>query len=172
MESAFTQAVADWHDFYMLTGTSAATLVGLLFVSVSLHLDAVVHEVRTLAEATLSQFLAVLAISIVFVIPSQSPLGIGVPILVYGLFGIRGQVRFARRHREALQRTGAAQPMPQYWESTLAYVALVLTSVPILLSHDAWLYALVFVSLALLMNAAVGSWRLLLELRASRESAT
>jgi hypothetical protein len=34
---AFTQAVEGWHDFYLMIGTAAATLVGLLFVSLSLN---------------------------------------------------------------------------------------------------------------------------------------
>jgi len=29
--NAFTQAVERWHDFYMMVGTSAATLLGSLF---------------------------------------------------------------------------------------------------------------------------------------------
>jgi hypothetical protein len=28
-----------WHDFYLLSGTAAVTLVGLLFVALSLHIE-------------------------------------------------------------------------------------------------------------------------------------
>jgi hypothetical protein len=31
-----TEALKDWHDFYVLVGTAAATLLGLLFIAVSL----------------------------------------------------------------------------------------------------------------------------------------
>jgi hypothetical protein len=30
------EALKEWHDFYILLGTAAATLLGLLFVAVSL----------------------------------------------------------------------------------------------------------------------------------------
>jgi len=42
----------------MLAGTAAATLVGLLFVGLSLHLRAVLSrsEVRSLARVTLANF--------------------------------------------------------------------------------------------------------------------
>ena len=39
---SFQTALSGWHDFYILAGTAAATLVGLLFVGLSLHLRIVV----------------------------------------------------------------------------------------------------------------------------------
>lgn len=39
MSDPFAEPIASWENFYMLTGTAAATLVGLIFVSVSLHID-------------------------------------------------------------------------------------------------------------------------------------
>jgi hypothetical protein len=41
---AFTQTVEGWHDFYLMIGTAAATLVGLLFVSLSLNVDVITRE--------------------------------------------------------------------------------------------------------------------------------
>jgi hypothetical protein len=38
----YLTAAGDFRDFYILAGTSAATLVGLLFVGLSLHLRIVV----------------------------------------------------------------------------------------------------------------------------------
>ena len=32
----FAQTIEQWRDFYILAGTAAATLIGLLFVSLSL----------------------------------------------------------------------------------------------------------------------------------------
>jgi len=48
MRVSFQAAVGGWHDFYLLAGTAAATLVGLLFVGLSLHLRIVIasSEVR------------------------------------------------------------------------------------------------------------------------------
>jgi len=47
-----------WRDFYVVSGTAAATLVGLLFVGLSLHLRAVLSrsEVRALARVALANF--------------------------------------------------------------------------------------------------------------------
>src|SRR5437899_11480758 len=63
--------VQRWHDFYIVAGTAAATLVGLLFVGLSLHLRAVLSrsEVRSLARVTLANFGLVLFVSLFMVIP-------------------------------------------------------------------------------------------------------
>ena len=63
--------MSGWHDFYILAGTASATLVGLLFVGLSLHLRIVVAslEVRGLARVTLANFGAVLFVALFMVIP-------------------------------------------------------------------------------------------------------
>ena len=35
----FSQMVGEWETFYLLTGTAAATLIGLLFVAVSINIE-------------------------------------------------------------------------------------------------------------------------------------
>ena len=57
---------ARWHDFYIVAGTAAATLVGLLFVGLSLHLRVVLSrvEVRSLARVPLANFGFLLFVSL------------------------------------------------------------------------------------------------------------
>jgi len=67
---SYPNAAGDLRDFYILAGTAAATLVGLLFVGLSLHLRTVIAatEVRSLARVTLANFGAVLFVSMFMVI--------------------------------------------------------------------------------------------------------
>ena len=37
---------ASWHDFYVTMGTASARLIGLLFVALSLNLDAITADSR------------------------------------------------------------------------------------------------------------------------------
>ena len=69
----FQTAVGGWRDFYILAGTAAATLVGLLFVGLSLHLRVVIasSEVRSLARVTLANFGAMLFVALFMVIPQD-----------------------------------------------------------------------------------------------------
>src|ERR1700731_4225553 len=66
----YQTAAANLHDFYILAGTASATLVGLLFVGLSLHLRIVTTtpEVRSLARVTLANFGAVLFVTLLLVI--------------------------------------------------------------------------------------------------------
>jgi len=68
----FSDAVQGWHDFYLTAGAAAATLVGLLFVGLSLHIRVVVshHDVRGLARITLTDFVVVLLIALLLLAPA------------------------------------------------------------------------------------------------------
>jgi hypothetical protein len=67
----FATTLLGWHDFYAITGTAAASLVGLLFVGLSLHLRIVVTrpEVQGLARVTLTGFGVTLVASLLMVVP-------------------------------------------------------------------------------------------------------
>jgi hypothetical protein len=89
----YRDALQSWHDFYVTSGAASATLAGLLFVGLSLHLRVVVShpEVRGLARITLSNFFVVLVVSLFALIPTgqaQSTavelLGVAVVALILG----------------------------------------------------------------------------------------
>ncbi len=88
---AFTQAIEGWHDFYLMIGTAAATLIGLLFVSLSLNVDVITREanadLRVLATQTFTSFI-VLMFAVLFLIPHQVPEGLGLPLLGVGGYGL------------------------------------------------------------------------------------
>ena len=70
---SYQTALGGWHDFYVVAGTASATLVGLLFVGLSLHLRIVVasSDVRSLARVTLTNFATVLFVALFMVIPQN-----------------------------------------------------------------------------------------------------
>ncbi|HJT36805.1 MAG TPA: hypothetical protein VJ818_00130 [Actinomycetota bacterium] len=67
--------IQGWHDFYIVAGTVSATLLGLLFVGLSLHLRIILSrdEVRSLARVTLANLGLVLIISMFMVVPQTMP---------------------------------------------------------------------------------------------------
>jgi hypothetical protein len=67
----YRSVIQGWHDFYIVAGTVSATLVGLLFVGLSLHLRVVLSrdEVRSLARVTLANLGLVLIVSLFMVVP-------------------------------------------------------------------------------------------------------
>jgi hypothetical protein len=80
--------VERWHEFYLMTGTAAVTLAGLLFVAISLHVDALVHPSRehllSLARATLLSFVFVLTLSLMMLVPAPGMRVMGVTWLLLG----------------------------------------------------------------------------------------
>ncbi|HEY6468748.1 MAG TPA: hypothetical protein VI434_03190 [Candidatus Dormibacteraeota bacterium] len=85
----YATTLQSWHDFYQLTGTAAGSLVGLLFVGLSLHLSVVIKhpEVRALARMTLSCFGITLVLALFLMIPETLPANTGWELLILGAVG-------------------------------------------------------------------------------------
>ena len=77
-----------WRDFFLMTGTAAVTLAGLLFVAISLHIEALIHESREhllgLARAILFSFVMVLTMSLMLLMPAQSMRVTGAEMMMIG----------------------------------------------------------------------------------------
>jgi len=76
-----TEILHDWHDFYVLLGTAAATLIGLMFVAASIGAGLFTDEhkdmMRTFLTPTIIHFCAVLFFSLSFTIPSLTSSTLG-----------------------------------------------------------------------------------------------
>ncbi len=85
-------ALHDWQNFYMLTGTAAATLIGLLFVAVSIGLNLPVKQVtdslQTFVTPTLIYYFQALLVSCVAIMPLLSSLIFGGALAILGGFNI------------------------------------------------------------------------------------
>src|SRR5215469_13197969 len=64
------EGVREWHDFYLLAGTAAATLLGLLFIAVTLNADLILAgsrpHTKRVAEQAFQNYIAVLMLSMIF----------------------------------------------------------------------------------------------------------
>jgi hypothetical protein len=89
MAEDFTVVIATWQPFYNLAGSAAFTLAGLVFVAVSINIGKVAQagaqgDLVQFALETLANFLVLMLISLVFMIPRQGPHGTGIPLLFIG----------------------------------------------------------------------------------------
>jgi hypothetical protein len=159
-----------WRDFYILAGTAAATLVGLLFVGLSLHLRAVLArpEVRGLARVTLANFGLVLFVSLFLTIPQSasatSPFLVGSGL--FSLAVITPTVVAAGRSRTRTLRR--RQLVSRFVSSVLAYGGVIVAGVLLGRGSDAaafsWLLA---ATLVLLVVSLRNSWDLLVSVGAA-----
>lgn len=69
------EALKEWHDFYILVGTAGATLLGLLFIAVSLGAGYLTEErqsaTRTFMSPVAIHFTSVFFLSAVALLPSH-----------------------------------------------------------------------------------------------------
>jgi hypothetical protein len=166
----YQTVIQRWHDFYVVAGTAAATLVGLLFVGLSLHLRAVLSrsEVRSLARVTLANFGLLLIVSLFMVIP-EGQSAASTQLLVSGLFSLavitpslvaagRSKTRTLRPYKLVI-RVGA---------SALGYVGVVVAGALLGTGSDdtalSWLVAVVIL---LLFVSLRNSWDLLVDVGAA-----
>ena len=159
-----------WHDFYVVAGTAAATLVGLLFVGLSLHLRAVLSrsEVRSLARVTLANFGLLLFVSLFMVIPQGSSAA-STELLVSGslslalitpslVAALRSKTRTLRLYKLLLRVASSA----------VGYVGVIIAGALIGRgSYGAALSWLVAVTVVLLFVSLRNSWDLLVSVGAA-----
>lgn len=90
-EPDLAKLIQEWHDFYLLIGTAAATLVGLMFVSASVGGGYMTEErrlgIRTFFSPTIFHFAAVLVACLALLAPKQSWTALGALLLGCGLAG-------------------------------------------------------------------------------------
>jgi len=168
--SQFNLAVAGWHDFYMMIGTAAATLIGLLFVSLSLNADMILrkenYDVRIFAAQTFTSFLCVLMFAVLFLIPNQEPAGLGLPLLGIDLFGLYITARrFFQLRRNEPRSWGRGSLARRFAIPTICFMTLLIIAITVLLGYTGGLYWLVPVMILLILYASINAWDLMLRLR-------
>src|SRR5215831_13914594 len=91
-----------WHDFFVMVGSSSAALTGLIFVALSLNVSVVTQDAthRYRAIDTLSGMVGVLVICALALMGGQGHVAVGIEwFVVAGISGavyVRGYFRAAR----------------------------------------------------------------------------
>ena len=92
MPASPAELLHEWHDFYILLGTASATLVGLMFVAVSIGTSVFNEEhrapMRAFITPTVMHFAAVLFACVVVTIPTHSWWTLGGLLATGGLAGV------------------------------------------------------------------------------------
>src|SRR4051812_36974019 len=97
----YSEFLEKWHDFFLLTGTAAVTLAGLLFIALSLHMEVLVQErfqgMLLVARSALVSFIVVMIVSITMLQPwlPARPTGI-VLIMFAAVFSVLMMIEFFR----------------------------------------------------------------------------
>jgi hypothetical protein len=169
----FTQSIKNWETFYLLTGTAAATLIGLLFVAISINIEVfrrrVTYGLAHFAALTFNCYFYVLLIAILFVVPGLSPLALGLPLLILGLLGLVNAILQQRRARIYRLDHQGGSLAARFNVPIAGFAGLALMGVGVALGIKASLYGIVIVIILLLGSASQNAWSLLIVSDVTRE---
>ena len=158
---SFAATVAGWNAFYQAVAGSAATLIGLVFVALSLNPAVLTKSgssgVREWAGQTFSSFIALLSIALVFLIPDPTPFFLGTSLVVVGVQGlIRGVSRLRRIRYDPNPAWRGRRAVWRFAAPATAELIAIAVGVDVYRGNGdslGWLVAFVF----LLVSSAVGS---------------
>jgi hypothetical protein len=100
----FTDIILSWHPFYSAVTTANATLAGLLFISLTYN-GAIIERpendhLHRLAEQAIGNFVMLIIVGLLFLIPHQTAPSLGIPLLAVGTFSAyRSAIRLWKQHR-------------------------------------------------------------------------
>jgi hypothetical protein len=165
-ELTFTGWLERWHDFYLLAGTAAVTLAGLLFVALSLHIDQLVEESHEhllgLSRSTLLSFIVVMLASLFMLVPPMGPHMTGLMISALGATGLVLTIVYAVRTRHHEEGGFTRQQVRRrLLFPALGYMLMLFAGIGVHEHNPEMLYQMIGAICMILGNAAGTSWELL-----------
>jgi len=174
MDEAFAQALAEWSTFYALMGGASATLLGLLFVAVSVRLNIFhqrqVADVRDFAAFTFGTFLVAIGVAGIAVAPHAHRSTLALSLLLVSIAAISGIAVVARvwislNVPATGRRPGYGPAEWRGWVYMLVlsppYIGLIAVVALLWRSHPDALGLLAFVEGWLLVMGTVAAWVML-----------
>jgi hypothetical protein len=162
-----------WQPFYMTVAAVCATLTGLLFVALSLNVDLIKRaenaERMWLARQTFSEFLLVLMVALIFLIPGLGSVGLGASLFCLGgAWTLSTSNVLLQNFRQ--RKMGVNLFLRAYGLSLAGTIGVIIIALCMFLGIAGALYGLVFMLAALLASASRNAWSLLVEIRAGETS--
>ena len=173
MSDPFVETINSWTNFFMLTGSVAATLIGLIFVSVSLHIDFIASvrkdsDMNTMARQTFGDFLIILSFAFIFMVPFETPMGVGVPLLILGLMMLARTGKLWLKFARSRSSRGRAFTSNQMLKkllipNTVCFAIVVFLAIGILHGDTRYLDWIVLVVIWLMISSTINAWDLMLQ---------
>jgi hypothetical protein len=158
-----------WSQLYSVTGGSAATLLGLLFVAVSINASTALGEMhqnsRRLAEQAFQNYLIVMLVSLFALFPSleQSDLGY-VTLGLSALRGVWAVVRLYWAAKEPYDVESRMKSLRRQLPSLIGFALLIYAALYMALGARDTRTTFAIATVTLLFSATTLAWELLLRI--------
>src|SRR5271156_5235901 len=161
----------EWSQLYSVTGGSAATLLGLLFVAVSVNASAALGKMhqnsRHLADQAFQNYLVVMLVSLLAIFPSLTVPELGYATLgVTALRGLWALVRLYWAATKPYEPGTRVQSLRQHVSSLVGFALLIYAAARMALGLGDNRTMFAIATVAFLVSATTVAWRLLLRIAA------
>lgn len=163
----FTQDIQAWQVFYATVAAACATLTGLLFLALSINVELLGRDqsgrLLPVAQQAFGEFLLVLMVALVFLIPRLGPLGLGVGLLSLGSAYAASLAKrlWDTTYRDKNNRSPGAL-LRGFGLSLAGCLGVIAIGILMLVGFTPALYGMVFMVTALLASASHNAWSLLI----------
>lgn len=162
----FRETLQGWHNYNFMAGGAAATLVGLMFVAVSMSMHLISEETREgmkhFVTPSIFYFTSALLLSCTLLVPIHTPTSLAVILLLGGAFGLTTALGYALRLIAAArqyQDFDLTEWLSQVVGPLMSYGFIIGSAVLLLLDQWSWaLMGLWIASVLLLLCAIANTW--------------
>ena len=162
MEAA--NQLEDWHDLYVMLGTSAAALIGLLFVVTSLHLDEIMNSeaFRIRARNMTFHLLALLVEATLILTPQPIPV-LGAELVAINLLGLQLPLSFVYKafYKNKQMRKREAYSIYRGIINIAGYVLGIAGGASLIERSNLGMYLITASFIAFLVSAILNSWTIM-----------
>lgn len=166
-----------WQNFYILVGTAAATLIGLMFVAITFGASMMgkienPDTTRAFLDPTLTHFVQVLLTSCFMLVPSIRLHVLGALFAAMAIFRVAALARVHRHMRVAQQRHNDLELSDWIQGIVIPLVMHLLLAACAALFILGWsalpMLLVAFVTLVVLLNGIYGAWELVVWIALTR----
>jgi hypothetical protein len=151
-----------WENFYMIVGSSAAALTGLMFVVISLTAEVRVggeDAISAFSSPTILHFCYVLLIAAIVTTPRHTPVSLAICLGIVGVAGLVYAVTVTLR----IRRQNAYKPVLEDWLwhaifPITAYAGILIGTLALWRRPGVLLYLIAACTLLLLYTGIHNSW--------------
>jgi hypothetical protein len=167
----------DWTQLYSVTGGSAATLLGLLFVAVSINAPTALGKMhqnsRRLAEQAFQNYVVVMLVSMLALFPSLDVSELG--IVTLGLTALRGVLALVRLYwaaKEPYEVDSRMKSLRRQLPSLIGFALLIYAAQAMARGAGETRSTFGAAIITLLFSATTLAWELLLRIAAEKRGGT
>jgi len=155
-----------WQNFYEMLGGAGATLLGLLFVSVSMNAQIILGSThmqsRRLAEQAFQNYLAVLVVALLVSLPTIGDESLGYTLLsVTGIWSGWALVRLVSTLRNPIIGDTRRNVVRRYLATIGGFGLIVYAALDLVIGKGDQMTYIAVGAMLLLISATIASWELL-----------